>query len=237
VPTGLLLLAHGSTDPRHAATLRAVADDVRGDVEADVALGFLEHDSPSAAEALQDLTGTNRRVVAVSLLLADGFHAEVDVPAVLAQAPAHRPVEHAGTLGLGPWLVPVLERRASSAGAAPGSDRPVVLCAAGSSRDAAREQVADLAQQWSALRRTPVTVAFATGPGPSLAEALTAAGRPAVVVPLLLCEGGIYDRIVDGGRAHAAIVTPAIAPANELTDRIVALARGQVVLPDTSVSV
>lgn len=237
MPTGLLLIAHGSPDPRHAAAMNAIADDVRGDVEAHVALGFLDHDQPSAADALAELVVDNRQVIAVSLLLSSGVHAEIDVPALFAAAPAHRPVRDAGPLGLGPWVIPLLERRANAV-APDGTHPPVILCATGSGHDASRVEVFEAARQWEALRRTPVSVAFATGAGPSLEDVMqhgSHAEQP-VVVPLALTEGVIYDRIVAATSAAGLRVAPVLAPSHELTDRIVTLARGQVVLPEASIS-
>jgi len=217
--------------------MHAIADDVRGDVEAHVALGFLDHDRPSAPDALAELVLDNRQVIAVSLLLSSGVHAEVDVPALFAAAPAHRPVRDAGPLGLGPWVIPLLERRANTLAVA-GARPPVILCATGSGHDASRVEVFEAARQWEALRRTSVSVAFATGAGPSLEDLIphSSPSEAPVVVPLTLTEGVIYDRIAAATSAAGLLLAPALAPAHELTDRIVTLARGQIVLPEASIS-
>ena len=231
MPTGLLLLAPGSSDPRHAQTLHAVTDDVRGDVEAHVALGFLSEDAPTVAEALDELNQDNRRVVAVQVTLTADAPLATHVAAALAHAPAHRPVVDAGPLEVGSWLVPLLERRAGEAGTdQPG--QPVVVLATDPSLDA--DQVAAVAQQWSALRAKPVVVATEAELA-TVVDHQRQAGQSVVVVPLLLDPSAAYDRLVETTRALQVPLSGVLAPAQELTDRIVTLARGQVVLPDVSV--
>lgn len=233
MPTGLLLVAHGSPDPRHAATMRGLADEVRGDLEAHVTLGFLEHNEPSAPEALAEVIDGNRNVVAVSLLLTDGYHADVDLVRVLSTAPANRSVTHTGPLGLGSWLFPLLDRRVRSAG---DDDAPVIVCASGSARDVARRQVEALARDWAKWRGTNVQAAFVTGSTALLEETLSRADGSGVVVPLLLAPGVMHDRMTSAARAHGWVATDVLAPSAEVVDRIVALARGQVVLPDVAVT-
>jgi hypothetical protein len=102
-------------------------------------------------------------------------------------------------------------------------------------------QVSDVAHQWSALRRTPVVTAHPDGSGDGSDPATVvghqlAAGREVVIVPLMLVASPAYEQLVELGRTLGVAVTSVLAPAQELTDRIVALARGQVVLPDVSVS-
>jgi hypothetical protein len=135
-------------------------------------------------------------------------------------------------------VIPELERRAVDL-ANDGPVGTVVLCAADSSSPEVRQSVASLAGQWSALHDRKVRLAFATGPGPLLAEVLaeeSMSGLRCAVVPLLLAEGRMFDQVAVVAAEHGVEVAAVIAPSAELTDRIVTLARGQVVLPNVSIT-
>ena len=78
----LVALAHGSRDPRSAATVREMRARVRAlrpDLRVEVA--FLDHCAPSLAKVFDRLVRAGfEEVVVVPLLLTDAFHARVDVP-------------------------------------------------------------------------------------------------------------------------------------------------------------
>jgi sirohydrochlorin ferrochelatase len=124
----LLVVAHGSRDPRHAATVRALTGRVRAARPGlRVVTGFLDHCVPSVAGVLDRLAAEGvREVVALPLLLTRAFHAKADIPAVLAEAAAAHPrlaVRQAGVLGPSPLLLRALERRLAQAGL-PGAGLP-----------------------------------------------------------------------------------------------------------------
>ena len=85
----LLVIAHGSRDPRHAATVHALVGRVRSlRPGLRVETGFLDFNVPSVHGILQSLAAEGvRDVVALPLLLTRAFHAKADIPAVLRQAP------------------------------------------------------------------------------------------------------------------------------------------------------
>ncbi|WP_435252978.1 CbiX/SirB N-terminal domain-containing protein, partial [Streptomyces tendae] len=97
----LLVVAHGSRDPRHAATVHALVRRVRAlrpDVR--VETGFLDFNVPSVQGVLESLeTEGVRDVVALPLLLTRAFHAKADIPAVLAAAPPLLGILQAEVLG------------------------------------------------------------------------------------------------------------------------------------------
>ncbi|MFZ0324250.1 MAG: CbiX/SirB N-terminal domain-containing protein [Actinomycetes bacterium] len=225
--TGLLIVAHGSPDRRHRDTVARLAQRVTAEVNGPVRVGFLDHDQPSVTSALVSLAETTAAAVAVSLLLTPGYHDAVDVPQSLARAPAGLAVTYAGSLGLGPWLHPLLARRAAQCGAATTS--AVVVCAAGSSSATARREVRLLATRWSAVRGGPVHAAFATGAGPDLVEALglvrQASERP-VVVPLLLSEGVLSDRVRATVAEIGGVTSDVLGTDPEVVDRVVELVEG-----------
>jgi sirohydrochlorin ferrochelatase len=86
----LLVVAHGSRDPRHAATVHALVRRVRAlRPGLRVETGFLDFNVPSVQGTLESLAADGvRDVVALPLLLTRAFHAKADIPTVLADAPA-----------------------------------------------------------------------------------------------------------------------------------------------------
>lgn len=85
IPGGItvVLLAHGSPDPRHAEDIEALARQAVARLGAPVRTAYLAHTAPSAQEVAERLA-RRRLVVLVPLLLADGHHARLDVPRVAA---------------------------------------------------------------------------------------------------------------------------------------------------------
>ncbi|GAA4895702.1 sirohydrochlorin chelatase [Streptomyces coeruleoprunus] len=137
----LLVVAHGSRDPRHAATVHALvrrAAVMRPGLRVETA--FLDFNVPSVPAVLDRLaTEGVRDVVALPLLLTRAFHAKADIPAVLRQAPPTLNIRQAEVLGPSPLLLSALERRLYEAGPAPGMkpSTGVVLASAGSTDPAA----------------------------------------------------------------------------------------------------
>ncbi|WP_460367561.1 sirohydrochlorin chelatase, partial [Actinocorallia lasiicapitis] len=124
-------MAHGSRDPRAAATVENLLDLVR-ERGLDVRTAFLDHAAPSPVQALSGLDSA----VVLPLLLTAAYHSKIDLPGVLATARRRSPrlsVRVAGTLGPHPLLLDALERRLAEVDAGPASDTAVVLAAAGSS--------------------------------------------------------------------------------------------------------
>ena len=79
----LILTAHGSADPRSAATARSIVECIRRlRPDLDARIAFCEQNSPNLRDVLADLPG--RHGVVVPLLLADAYHARVDIPQMLS---------------------------------------------------------------------------------------------------------------------------------------------------------
>ncbi|MGW7582589.1 sirohydrochlorin chelatase [Kitasatospora sp. NPDC054769] len=79
----LLLIAHGSRDPRHAATVAALVEEVRAQrAGIEVATAYLDHCAPR----IPQVVGRLADAVAVPLLLNRAFHAKHDIPAALRAA-------------------------------------------------------------------------------------------------------------------------------------------------------
>lgn len=239
-PTGpasapaLLIVAHGSRDPRHAATVAALTARVRAlRPTVWVETAYLELTLPSVATVLDRLAGSGvRRVVAQPLLISRAFHAKSDLPAALGEAASRHPrlaVEQADVLGPDTALVAALERRLTEAGVRP-ADRAstgVVLASAGSSDPEAIAVIAQTAREW---RRTAgwcaVRPAFASASLPrtgDVVRALRADGVPRVAVaPYVLAPGRLPDRIERGAReAGADVLAPPLGDAPEVAELLV----------------
>lgn len=241
----LVAVAHGSKDPRAAATVHAllglVADRARvagGGGGLDVRAAFLDHCAPSLPAVLGSLDdGRARSCVVVPLLLTAAYHSKSDIPAQLAAFDAAAAgavaVRCGATLGPHPLLLTALERRLREAGVAVDSaaDRArtaVVLAAAGSSDPAANATIADLAARWRRDRGwRAVAAAYASASGPSPAEAVAAlrasSGGPVVVATYLLAPGYFADKIrAASAEAGASAVSGVLGAAPEVADVVLA---------------
>jgi len=201
VVTRLVLTAHGSADPRSAANARAVAELVtRMRPGLEVRLAFLDHSSPSLADSLGGLSGSDEAVV-TPLLLANAYHARIDISRQIAEYAAPERVWQAPVLGEDDRLVSVLRRRVAELGVSRLDDTVGVLVAAiGSSNPAANARTARVAPKL--LARTGwagATIAFATRPERSLADGLgrlrRQGARRVVIAPWFLAPGLLPDRV------------------------------------------
>ncbi|MEU6404833.1 sirohydrochlorin chelatase [Streptomyces sp. NPDC046985] len=219
----LLVIAHGSRDPRHAATVHALVRRVRAmRPELRVETGFLDFTVPSVRGVLDSLAAEGvRDVVALPLLLTRAFHAKADIPSVLRQAPARLRVRQADVLGPSPLLTAALERRLREAGLS-AADKPstgVVLASAGSSDPEAMAVIARVAREWRRTGWRAVRPAFASASPPRTEDAvreLRELGCARVAVaPYVLAPGFLPDRIARGA-AGADVLAEVLGPAPEV---------------------
>ncbi|MEW2297855.1 sirohydrochlorin chelatase [Streptomyces sp. NPDC006743] len=219
----LLVVAHGSRDPRHAATVHALVRRVRAArPQLRVETGFLDFNVPSVPGVLESLAADGvRDVVALPLLLTRAFHAKADIPAVLRQAPPGLRIRQADVLGPSPLLTAALERRLHEAGLGPAgkSSTGVVLASAGSSDPEAIAVIADIAREWWRTGWCAVRPAFASASLPRTEDAvreLRELGCARVAVaPYVLAPGFLPDRIVRGA-AGADVVADVLGAAPEV---------------------
>ncbi|MFI6146400.1 sirohydrochlorin chelatase [Streptomyces sp. NPDC051109] len=224
----LLVIAHGSRDPRHAATVHALtrrARALRPGLRVETA--FLDFDTPTVAQMTSALYRSGvREIVALPLLLTRAFHAKSDIPAVLAEATSRLPdlsVRIADVLGPSPLLVGALERRLAEAGLTP-ADRAttaVVLASAGSSDPEAIAVIAEIAREWRHTGWCAVRPAFASACLPRTEDAVRAlradGARRVVVAPYVIAPGRLPDRIAAGAEAAGAdLVAGVLGAAPEL---------------------
>ncbi|MEU9857636.1 sirohydrochlorin chelatase [Streptomyces sp. NPDC047974] len=225
----LLVIAHGSRDPRHAATVQALvrrAGALRPGARVETA--FLDFNLPSVAGVLDRLASEGvRDVVALPLLLTRAFHAKADIPAVLRQAPASLRIRQAEVLGPSPLLLAAVERRLYEAGLTPAdkSTTGVVLASAGSTDPEAIAAIAETARE---LRRTgwcSVRPAFASASLPRTGDAVRALRaepgvRRVAVAPYVIAPGRLPDRIA-AGAAEADVLADVLGPSPELAALLV----------------
>jgi sirohydrochlorin ferrochelatase len=192
-PPSLVLVGHGSRDPRSAGALAVLADRVRAARPAvNVHLSFLELSIPTVDQVL---AGLDRPGVVVPLLLGAAYHARVDLPARLAAAGAvnsYVPGMAARTLGSDAQLDDVLAGTARAVGG-----DGYLLFGPGSSHLPANDEVHRRARRLSRRLQAPVKAAFVTTE-PSVDDAMAAlraegSKRPAAL-PWFLAPGRLMDR-------------------------------------------
>ena len=203
----LVALAHGSRDPRSAATINALVAEVRA-LRPDLKIerAFLDLAKPTLDSTVDRLSRKHDEIVVVPLLLTEAFHAKVDVPSVVAAAQARHPevqIRATPVLGLEPRFLEVLDlrmREALKAARARELDA-LVLAAAGSSDPLANQSVARLARLWGTHHKLPVTAAFASSAPPATGEAVRAfrkeGRRHIAVASLFLAPGFLPDRAAE----------------------------------------
>ncbi|MFD7613481.1 sirohydrochlorin chelatase [Streptomyces sp. NPDC059828] len=224
----LLVIAHGSRDPRHAATVHALVRRVRAlRPRLRVSTAFLDFNAPAVPQVLERMANDDvRDVVALPLLLTRAFHAKTDIPSVLDAARARHPrlrIVQADVLGPSPLLLDALERRLYEAGLTP-ADKPstgVVLASAGSSDPEAIAVIAEMARELRHTGWCAVRPAFASAALPRTGDAVRALRadgvRRVAVAPYVIAPGRLPDRIADGaGCAGADVLADVLGPAPEL---------------------
>lgn len=193
----IILLAHGSADPRHRRGIEALAGRAATLGEAPVYVAYLDHHAPSAADAARAAGGG----VVVPALLSTGYHARVDVPKAIEAMHRAVPGTFLASAGLGLGR-PVLEgvgELLARAGVADSRDLSVVLALAGTTAPEAFEELRGAVAGASAAHDGPAWAARACVCEPAhLGGCVTRAaeGVPTFVVPIALCEGVLRDRVV-----------------------------------------
>ena len=237
----LVGVAHGSSDPRAAASVDTLLSLVRARAAAagypglDVRAAYLGHAAPTLAQALGAVDGA--AAVVLPLLLTAAYHSKTDIPKVLHEVRRARPrlgISYGRPLGPHPLLRRALERRLAeaadgeppwaSAAVPAASTTAVVLAAAGSSDPAANAVITDQAECWQAERGwRAVLPAYASAASPTPPEAVAAArrsgARRVLVASYLLCPGVFADQIrSDCLAAGADVVSPVLGAAPEIAD-------------------
>lgn len=238
-------MAHGSSDPRAAATITELMEAAAARASASglpglpIRQAYLGHALPSVSAVLESLASDGaqaqsdgqRAVVVLPLLLTPAYHSDTDLPAILRETRARLPglrIRYGQPLGPHPRLLRALERRLREAvqDATP-EDTALVLAAAGSSRPNANAAVARLAAQWRSARGwQAVLPAYASAASPAPADAVAALRRSGakrvVVATYLLAPGYFADQVREQSLAAGAqAVSAPLGAAPEVADVIV----------------
>jgi sirohydrochlorin ferrochelatase len=216
----LLLIAHGSRDPRYPTAFDTLCLGLRSQGHA-AQVGYLGLCGPDVLEAARRLARAvpqeaGEPIVAVPMFLNHGYHVAHDVPAVVGQARAalasRARIVLAEPLGPDPLLTEAMESRLRELGVWPGDpDTAVVLASAGTSDPAARGALEAVAGRWAATGWHSVIPAYAGAAAPDAARAVASAraagARDVVIASYFLAPGLLADRI-----ATAAPRVPMAAP-------------------------
>lgn len=228
--SALVAVAHGSRDPRSAATISTLVERVRRlRPDLDVRLAFLDLSAPRLETAL----ATVSRAVVVPLLLGRAFHFDVDLPGAVARAVATRPrleVTVTDVLGPDPRLEAAALRRLAEVGTSPvDPEFGVVLAAAGSHQAPSNAAVAAVAHRLAQRTSWQVLPAFACAARPTVPDAiatLRASGaRRIAVASWFLAPGLLPDKVtrlaagVDPQAVLAAPLGPDDGVASLVADR------------------
>lgn len=163
-------------------------------------VGYVDVCGPTLEEVLADLVDP----VVVPFFLASGYHVRHDVPSALATVPGSTLTP---ALGAAQEVVDALLDRVREVEAEAGA---VVVVGAGSSVDAARAEVAQVAELVGARLGVVTATAFLSGPGPRAACELTRlrlAGHTRIVLATHLLSPGYFatkaHRVADAAGAVA----------------------------------
>lgn len=209
----LVLTAHGSRDPRSAATARDVVARLRRMRPGlDVRLAFLELCAPNFIDVLTGLPDS-RHAVITPLLLTSAYHARLDIPEQIARTGAVG-VRQADVLGEDDRLISVLHERLADLEVSPHDHGlGVLVVAIGSSNTTVNARTAQVASRLAAgTRWAGATMAFATGPEASVAEAAGQlrrhGARRLIIAPWFLAPGRITDRVYSYAQENGIPMAP-----------------------------
>jgi sirohydrochlorin ferrochelatase len=205
--TAVLLLSHGSRDPRAEYVVGELVSAVAACTGLTVRAAHLGFTAPTCEVALRQLAAEGiRSVRVVPLLFTPGYHLTHDVPlAVAASGVTDRidvsvaPPLLSGGRRARDLLLRALADRLAQAGAG-GQVDSLVLASAGSSSQQARLCIGSLARDLERAHGIPVEPAFASAGSPSPTQALEALSDRGIASPgvasLFVAPGRLTDFVV-----------------------------------------
>jgi sirohydrochlorin ferrochelatase len=210
---GVVLLSHGSPDPRARLANDLLARRVGHRLNAAVALASLDHETARLDGAVAHLQQKDiDDIIVVPLLLNVAYHATSDVPEATTRVKISYPgikLRVARPMGADGVLLKGLDAVLKASGFRPNADTGVVLASAGSAYESARARHAALALEWRSHGWGSSAVAFASGPGPRVGQAVATLRESAVerivVAPFVIAPGVLSHRIASEAREAGAI--------------------------------
>ena len=200
----LLIVGHGSRDPRGAGEFHELVSLVRDRAPVPVEGGFIELSRPPISECVNRLReGGAREISAVPLMLLAAGHAKDDVPATLVREKMSYPdvdFHYGRTLGIRPELLELMDERISAVVPEEKEETAVLVVGRGSSDPDANSDLAKMARLFFEGRPYPlVETAFVSLAPPSVPEALERCrrlgARRIVVFSYFLFTGVLEERI------------------------------------------
>lgn len=224
---GIVLLSHGSADPRSRLATDLLARRVGHRLNAAVALASLDHNRARLEGAVTQLSQRGiREIVVLPLLLSVAYHATSDVPEAASQVKIAYPgvnLRVARPLGADPILLKGLDAVIKTSGYRPSARTGVVLASAGSSIESARARHAALALEWRSHGWGASAVSFVSGPGPRVADAVASLSDydldRILVAAFVISPGAISHRISREAReAGATAITTTLHSTDAAVD-------------------
>ena len=215
----IVLLAHGSPDPRSSQAAAAIATDFERRLKGPIVrIAYLQHNWPTLTAAIgRELdSGSITKVRVQPLILTEATHAIRDIPDAVARAERdHRMALEVGrTIGMDPGLAQALDALIPAG-------MPVVLAWAGGRTPAAFASTQALAHSWAQESGREVSLAIVSESGEAIVTAVQdmrlSTGLMPVVATFTLFPGVLADQIA---AAAAQAGTYATTPLCELANLI-----------------
>lgn len=209
---GVVLLSHGSADPRTRLANDLLARRVGHRLNAAISLASLDHDRARLDGAVAYLQEQNISDIVVVPLLLNVAH---DIASDSPQTPPQVRVSFPGVklrvskpIGADPLFLKGLDSVLKASGYRPEENTGVVLASAGSSHESARARHAALALEWRSHGWGGSAVAFASGPGPRVADAVATLRESnlerILVAPFVIAPGALSHKIAAEAKAVGA---------------------------------
>jgi sirohydrochlorin cobaltochelatase len=209
----LLIVGHGSRDPRGAGEFHELVSLVRDRAPVPVEGGFIELSRPPISECVNRLRESGaREISAVPLMLLAAGHAKDDVPATLVREKMSHPdldFHYGRALGIRPELLQLMDERISAVVPEEEKEETAILVVGrGSSDPDANSDLAKMARLFFEGRPYPlVETAFVSLAPPSVPEALERCRRlgatRAAVFSYFLFTGVLEERIREQSKDFA----------------------------------
>ena len=211
----LLIVGHGSRDPRGATEFHKLVELVRErNPDLPVEGGFIELSRPPIGECVDRISdGGTRNVAAVPLMLLAAGHAKDDIPATLVREKIDHPemtFRYGRALGVRPELLELMEERISAVvPEGEKADTAVLVIGRGSSDPDANSDLTKIARLFYEGRPYPlVESAFVSMTPPTVREGLDRCRRlgatRVVVFSYFLFTGVLEERIREQAEAFAS---------------------------------
>ena len=213
-PPALLVVGHGSRDPRGAREFHELLALMRGrNPHLPIEGGFIELSQPPISECVDRLAeGGARNIAAVPLMLLAAGHAKDDIPATLVREKMSHPqmsFQYGRALGIRPELLELMEERISAVVPEDEKEETAVLVVGrGSSDPDANSDLSKIARLFYEGRPYPVVEgAYVSMTPPNVAAGLDRCRRlgasRVVVFSYFLFTGVLEERIREQGEAFA----------------------------------